>query len=234
MNKTLKTILAILGVLAVLLLAVFAKPNKGYKTIKYEEYKNLSEPSIVYIGDNKDTLSNFKDLNIDKNYSVKHLGLKGLEEKDKNETVEIWKDGKLVDEYSFDTLKIKYDKKTSLKKIDINKYYELMKADGLNFLVIGREGCGYCQMFKEVIEQFHKEYKLDIYYLDTDELDEEGYNKLYASDEYFEGSWGTPTSVIYYNGEKVNIISGYSPLESLINRINSIELIIFLKENKVI
>ena len=238
MNKNLKIFLLVGVVVAVLLLSFFIKPDKGYKKISYNEYKNMTGYSIVYIGENEEILKSFKDLDINKKYNIKHLDyskLKEEEKKDKSsEIVEIWEDGKLVKDYSFDTFILKDNNKSLVKDVDIDTYYKLKDSDGFHFMLIGREGCSYCQMFTEVINELYNDHKVEIYYLDTDKLDESGYTKLLSSDEYFQGQWGTPTSILYYNGEKIDLIGGYVPKDQLIARLDKAGLFIFLKENKVI
>ena len=240
MNKGIKTALLVLVVIAVVLLAAFAPTKKAYKSISYEEYNSLDKPSVVYIGDNNDVLKLMKDMDINKKYSVLYLDYAKLDKKEqekvKNGVIEVWNDKKLVSSYNFDKFLLKKDEKaSSLKTVDIDEYLKLKDAKGFNFMFIGRETCGYCVKFKEAIKELYKEYKADINYIDNDSLNEEGFNKLVSTEEYLQSEqWGTPTSFVYYNGTKLDMISGYIDENALKEKLNTYGIKIFLIDNEVL
>ena len=102
-------------------------------------------------------------------------------------------------------------------------------------MFIGRETCGYCVKFKETIKELHKEYKVDINYIDTDSLDEAGFNKLTSTEEYLQQEqWGTPTSFVYYNGNQIDMINGYIDENALKEKLNTYGIEIFLIDNEVL
>ena len=240
MNKSIKTLLLVLVVIVVLLFAAFAPTKKAYKSISYEDYSSLEKPSVVYIGESNEVLKVLKDIDVNKKYSVLYLDYSKLDKNEKKKVkkgvIEVWNDKKLVSTYNFDKFLLKKDEKqSSLKTVNIDEYLKLKDSKGFNFMFIGRETCGYCVKFKETIKEVHKEYKVDINYIDTDTLDENGFNKLVSTEEYLQKEqWGTPTSFVYYNGKQIDMISGYIDANTLKEKLNTYGIETFLIDNEVL
>ena len=239
MNNKTKTILIILVVIGVLLFAAFAPTKKGYTKRSYEEYQKLDKSSIVYIGNDPSILDTVRDMDID-DYSLLFLKYSKLDKKTKDkvkeDVIELWEDGKLRDTYNLDKYLLKKgDKSATLNTVDIDEYLKLKEGKGLNFMFIGRETCGYCVKFKDAIKEFHKEYKVDINYIDTDTLNEAAFKKLTATEEYLSSDeWGTPTSFVYYNGNKIDMINGYIDENQLKEKMKTYGMQIFLMDNEVL
>lgn len=64
--------------------------------------------------------------------------------------------------------------------------------------VIGRDGCSGCESYKVTMDKLIKEKQIPIYYLKTNNLTEEEYNKL-SSLFYFQY---TPTTIFIKDGEE--------------------------------
>ena len=62
-------------------------------------------------------------------------------EENKTTSLFVYEDGKLTEE-----------KDVSLKEIDVNKYFEIIKEDKYNFIFIGSATCGYCIKFKPELQ----------------------------------------------------------------------------------
>ena len=240
MNNKVKTVLIIVVVIAVLLLAAFAPGKKFYEKISYEEYQKLDKPSLVYVSDDDAALDNFKDMDINKDYSIYYLDYSKLDDnarKDvKNGVLELWKDKKFVGYYDFNRFVLKDGEKApKLNTVDIDEYLKLKDSKGFNFMFIGRETCGYCTKFKEAIDALHKEYNVNINYIDTDSLDEQGMQQLLSTEEYLQNEqWGTPTSFVYYNGNQLDMISGYIDENALKEKLNTYGIKMFLMDNEVL
>ena len=110
---------------------------------------------------------------------------------------------------------IKDDEKKELNNINIDKYLELLKADSYSIIYIGRPTCSHCAVQKPIMEHLVYKYDLVINYLNTDELSEEGFNKLQKSNEYFSSGWGTPTTLVVKNNEIVDKFEGETSIEDL-------------------
>ena len=61
------------------------------------------------------------------------------------------------------------------------------------------------------------EYDVTINYLNTDELDDDGINKLVSSNEYFSEGFGTPLTLIVKNDEIVDKAVGETSKTDMVN-----------------
>ena len=108
------------------------------------------------------------------------------------------------------------DEQQAPTEIDIDKYLALKEGSDLSIIYIARPTCSYCQKQKPIIYHLIYQYQLPVNYLNTDELDEEGFEKLTNSDEYFSSQWGTPLILIVQNGNIVDKAPGYHEEQELI------------------
>ncbi len=120
---------------------------------------------------------------------------------------------------------IKDDEKKDLTNIDINEYLKLKKSDEASIIYIGRPTCSHCQTQKPIMEYMVYKYNVKVNYLNTDELDEKGMNKLQKSDEYFSNGFGTPLILIVKGGEIIDKKEGETTIEDLTEMFKNAELI---------
>lgn len=230
MEKIKNVIIGVIVLLVVLALVFFLSnsiDNRNYKEVKKDEYEEvIKKDAIVYLGKDETISSALKSLadeNDEKIYNYTSS----------KEVLEVYKKGKLVSSFEFSSIKGNNDKE--LKEVDINGYLEKVKADGYNFMYVGRTGCHYCEQFDVSIEELFASYNIDMYYIDISKLDEEGTSKLIASDKYFsENEWGTPTSILYKDGVKVDMLSGYVDGSKLKEFVVKNYALGFLRDEKVI
>lgn len=240
MGKYSKLLLVIFIIIILFLLAFFGTGTSKYESITFDEYKNIKGNNVVYIGDENKVMDSLKAIKLDSKYTLSYLDYSKLTKAEKkkvsSESIEIIKDGKKKDTYKFNAFDLKKkDKKKKLKQVDAEKYVKLAEKEGLHFMFVGSETCGHCLNFKETLKQFFNDYKMNVYYVDLASASEDEYNMIVDSDEYFTSEeWGTPTSIIYYNGKKLNVISGEVDLETLVDEVNNnIGIQVFLIDNKV-
>lgn len=236
-----KKILSIIGTIAlvvifIVLVSVISskQANKYFKEISYEEYNTMKKDELlVYKGTSSSTAESLKQFSSANDLRMKELNTKDLED-ETSEVIEYWRDNKLISTYTFDSFKLKDgEEEGSLQTVTMNEYLDIIKKDGLHFMFVGSENCGYCKMFKEEIAKFYEEYKINMYYLDLSTIEEEGYEKLLESDTYFATEqWGTPTTMIYYNGQRVEMISGYVDKDTIVSKLNDVYLKLFIDETK--
>lgn len=237
--KYVKVALVVVVVIGVLLLAFFAQGKKTVKGIDFAEYQDVvKDGGYVFYGDSSysDVLEEFSALygleisvldpdNLSES-EVKDLNLK-------NGTIYSYKDGKnnfsYSGEISLDNIASAFAKKDIIrtyKTISLDNYLKIIKSDGVHFMFIGSDSCGYCDQFKVSIIEALKDYDFNVYYLNIQNLSEDELSTLYATDDYFENNeWGTPLNFLYKNGKRVGELKGY---------VETSELIDYLKENKVI
>ena len=81
---------------------------------------------------------------------------------------------------------------------------------------LGREGCGYCQMFQPNIDNIKKNYGINYIYVDIDEISSEELSD-YLDRFEIGSSFGTPTIAIVKDGEYVANHVGYLSEQELYN-----------------
>ena len=102
--------------------------------------------------------------------------------------------------------------------------YKKMVEDGDAFVVvIERAGCGYCQMYMPILEEYVKEKQIAVTYIDTDTLTENEFNELSNTNKYLKkNNWGTPTTLFMYGSSVIDSIPGYVDKDKFVD---------FVKEN---
>lgn len=240
MKKYGRLLFIILIIILLFIVAFFGTGSSNYETITYKEYQDFNKNGVIYIGSDLDVMKSLKDMDIDNDYILYYLDYSKLSKDEQEDftdgSIEVVNDGKVEETYRFNSFDLaKGDKKMELEQVDADNYVKLIKEDGLHFMFVGSETCGHCINFKETIKNLYEDYKINIYYIDLSSLDEDGYNKIVNSDSYFSSNeWGTPTSVIYYNGKKIELISGEVDLDTLVKTLNNnIGIKKFLIDNKV-
>ena len=97
--------------------------------------------------------------------------------------------------------------------------YKKMVEDGDAFVVvIERAGCGYCQMYMPILEEYAKEKQIAVTYIDTDTLTENEFNELSNTNKYLKkNNWGTPTTLFMLGDKVIDVIGGYVEKDSIDN-----------------
>lgn len=96
---------------------------------------------------------------------------------------------------------------------------------GYELYYLGREGCGYCQLFQPNIDYIKEKYNLNYNYIDISTLTNEELNNYLEKFNIDSNNFGTPTVVIMKNDKYV---------ANHIGLMSSLELFDFLKENNVL
>ena len=95
--------------------------------------------------------------------------------------------------------------------------YKKMVEDGDAFVVvIERAGCGYCQMYMPILEEYAKEKQIAVTYIDTDTLTENEFNESSNTNKYLKkNNWGTPTTLFMLGDKVIDVIGGYVEKDSI-------------------
>ena len=109
-----------------------------------------------------------------------------------------------------------------LTDIDIDEYLDLKEGDEASIIYIARPTCHYCQEMEPIVKNIVYEYGVEVNYLNTDELDDDGQAKLVKSDDYFSEGYGTPLLLVVKDDEIVDIQEGLTDKDATVN---------FLKDN---
>ena len=119
-----------------------------------------------------------------------------------------------------------------LKSVDAKKT--------VTMAVFGRDNCYYCQQFLPVVNTVAEENKLEnVYYFDSNNYNEDEYDKIMKSDLYIPAEcstdgnkaklsdgFGTPLTLFTKNGKVIDCISGYVNKESLISKLETVGMIV--------
>lgn len=107
--------------------------------------------------------------------------------------------------------------KSYMKKISYNEYKDLITNKETFILEIMRTDCSACINFKPKIEEVAKKYKIEVKYINTDDLTDEEYKNL----EIDTGITGTPTVIFYNDGiekTKSSRINGSVSIDRIISK----------------
>ena len=109
------------------------------------------------------------------------------------------------------------EERKELTSITIDQYLEKLKGEEASVIYIGRPTCSHCVAQKPIMENIVFEYDVTINYLNTDDLDDDGINKLVSSNEYFSEGFGTPLTLIVKNNEIVDKAVGETSKTDMVN-----------------
>lgn len=107
--------------------------------------------------------------------------------------------------------------KTYVKEISYQEYKELINNKETFILEIMRTDCSACINFKPKLESVANEYKVEVKYINTDNLTDEEVDKLYIDT----GISGTPTVIFYNEGiekTKSSRINGSVSTDKIISK----------------
>lgn len=118
------------------------------------------------------------------------------------------------------------------------EYKKIVDSKKVTMAVFGYDSCKYCALYKPVYNDIAAEYKLDIYYFNSETYDSTEYNKIRNSgliipkacndsgkDIPLSEPFGTPLTLFTKNGKVIDCISGYVGKETLISKLKTVGLI---------
>ena len=89
--------------------------------------------------------------------------------------------------------------KTYLKEISYKDYKKLIDNKETFIVEVMRTSCSACSDFKPKLEEVANKYKVEVKYINTDNLSKEDSDKVYDELEVT----GTPTVIFYDKGEEI-------------------------------
>lgn len=110
--------------------------------------------------------------------------------------------------------------KDYLKEIKYNEVVKKIENKDSFVLLLSQTTCSHCMDYKPKLAKVAKKYKVEIFYLETDLLDDDTHKELKT---YFNFS-GTPTTVFVIDGEEktaANRINGDTSEQKIINKLKS-------------
>ncbi len=109
------------------------------------------------------------------------------------------------------------EERVSPHEISVDEYVDLYKSDKKSLVLFSRPTCQYCQIATPILENIIYKYKVEINYINTDELSDDDNASLVSSDEYFSEGYGTPLLLVVGNGEIIDKIEGLTTKDNYIS-----------------
>lgn len=98
----------------------------------------------------------------------------------------------------------------------VKAFIDVLNSSSKRLVYIGRPTCTYCQKFSPILEEVSKEYNIDYYYVNTDEIASEELAAILEKLGKTSSKFGTPYLAVVQNGEKTGEQPGYIEKEDLI------------------
>ncbi|MBP5683795.1 MAG: thioredoxin family protein [Bacilli bacterium] len=87
-----------------------------------------------------------------------------------------------------------------VEEVSYSELQSIIKKKDKNIVLIGRDNCSHCISYKPTIESVAKQYKIKVYYINTNTIDnEEEYDTLW---DFFDAG-GTPTTAVVSDGKLI-------------------------------
>ena len=107
----------------------------------------------------------------------------------------------------------------------VKAFIDVLNSSSKRLVYIGRPTCTYCQKLSPILEEVSKEYNIDYYYVNTDEITSEELAAILEKLGKTSSKFGTPYLAVVQNGEKIGEQPGYIEKEGLI---------VFFKKNGLV
>lgn len=91
----------------------------------------------------------------------------------------------------------------------LKDFYTAFEGSDQKLVMIGRDNCSWCQLFKPTLDSMSKKYGFEYIYVNTNELTTSSFNKLLKKIGVDKAEFGTPLTVIVKDKTVVDSIPGY-------------------------
>lgn len=99
---------------------------------------------------------------------------------------------------------------SSKSKKYLKEFYDAFNSNENKLVMIGRDNCSWCQLFKPSLDFMHDNYGLEYTYVNTNELTSSSLNKLLKEIGVDSSNFGTPYTVVVKEGKVVDSLNGYA------------------------
>ena len=107
----------------------------------------------------------------------------------------------------------------------LKDFYSAFKSDEGKLVMIGRDDCGWCQLFKPNLDYISEKYGFDFLYVNTNKLTSSVLKKLLKDINVSESDFGTPLTLYVKGGSVVDSISGYADETVLFDFLKNYKLV---------
>lgn len=110
-------------------------------------------------------------------------------------------------------------------KVYLKDFYSAFNSNENKLVMIGRDNCSWCNLFKPVLDSMSENYGFDYLYVNTNELTANQFSKLLDSVGVSKENFGTPLTVVVKNGSVVDSLSGYTDDQDLFEFLKKYEFV---------
>lgn len=103
---------------------------------------------------------------------------------------------------------VKDEERVAPNEISADDYLNLYNGSDNKLVLFASPTCSYCKIATPILENLIYQYKVEINYLNTNDLSEEDRKKIIESDDYFSSGFGTPLILVVKEGKIVDQIDG--------------------------
>lgn len=94
------------------------------------------------------------------------------------------------------------------EKKEMDKFEQVLNSEGKHLILIGRDGCYYCQLEHPIIDDFNSQYEFGYLYINTDLVGSTKLGEILDRLEISREGFGTPVSAIVENGKTIDRLNG--------------------------
>lgn len=116
-----------------------------------------------------------------------------------------------------------FEGKKSGKYLD--EFYSALNGSENKLVMIGRDNCSWCQLFKPTLDFMSDKYDFDYIYVNTNELTNSVFNKMLKDIDVDSSSFGTPLTVVVRDGGVVDSLNGYTDEVDLLDFLKKYEFV---------
>lgn len=107
---------------------------------------------------------------------------------------------------------------TSINFVEYDDFMSKLESGEKAIFVLGQTTCGYCTMYKPVINEVASNYDVEFNYININTLEQEQYSNLKDSIDYLKENddWGTPLTLVIEDNKVVDKINGYTEKDEVV------------------
>ena len=105
----------------------------------------------------------------------------------------------------------------SKSKEYLKDFYSDLNGSENSLIMIGRDNCSWCQLFKPTLDFMSDKYDFDYTYVNTNELTNSAFNKMLKSIDVDSDDFGTPLTIVVRDGKVVDSLNGYTDEADLLD-----------------
>ena len=99
----------------------------------------------------------------------------------------------------------------------LNDFYSAFNGSEQKLIMIGRDNCSWCQLFKPTLDFMSESYGFEYMYINTNELTSSTFNKLLKTIGVASDEFGTPLTIVVKDGAVVDSLNGYTDETDLLD-----------------